>query len=1623
MNRLACAFGWLVACGSTLLYAGSGAWNVDGDGLWTNEANWAGAAVAGGFGSTAFFTNSVTSRRTVTVDQPVTVEVLRFGSPTNNNWRLIGDGPITLDGVAKPRLGSSMNQRVEIFTPLAGTNGFVQEALPGDIELSGNNAGVAGIAEVKAYTVVQTMSKSADSADAEVRNYFPTGGVIMGGARLELLGRKNGSAVTSPWVLTAGNAAVQSTNAAATANLAPGQPVTGAGVPVGAFVRQILDGSNLVLSAAADQSATSTLTFAAAGFRSAQQLQRVRVDGNQTFKVYKNGGTSFTVSVDRVYGTAAWAVKDGDGVVSIPGQREHRNAIQLHGGDLTLAPRTVSRQPAPGAAFRVDASQSGTLSVVSGGKVAEWRDADGKSLWAKMPTTVTNSWPTLLSNALNGKPVVDFGAFGTSPYMHWFTSEGQVQLTNIRAVFWVLGSQNGGGFLLGATNTAHFHRGNAPDGVFYPVKTSSRMWDHDWNTYPGGGRVETYIDGIRRDNTAALNGGYQLISCMIATNVTGGGFATDRNGFPDRRGGQRLAEVIVYERPLTEQERIETEEYLTAKWFGDTRWDADGKDPAVTELNAVGTRTLNTPDSGVTALGHLTGSGKLVKSGASTLAVADAQEYMGTLALTGGGLRLTAAAIPGAPATNAYFHVDASVTNAFVFDGNGRILSWLDWRGNGRAASVQSGFATPALVADAQNGRPVVDFGALGSQQALSWNHTNNAIKAVFLVFQSRSASAQLLGGVTNQPQDFCRGANGQLYNTDATASRAVMYGANYVNGWLVEPLVATLPSGFCVVSVVPTTDARASAFAMNRLVMAQSGGQRLAEVIVYSRALTDQERRDTEAYLMRKWLGRVAPGYGAADTPQVPSVTYAGSALNVQVDGDGAAAVGQLSGGGTVVKSGAGTLALGGGTAGFAGAVEVAEGAVSATAAGGTSPASYPIFHVDASQTNTMTFVEENGTNFITRWASLAAVSNAAVERAGYVRPFLLTNDLAGLPAVGFGPFGTGGSCLKWETGASTVRSVFMVLGSQEGGGFILGSATAAHFHRGNNGGTFMPITKDNVMFGWDVSPNVYNGAVFLDGARVASPLSQPLSGRYQLIEMLTTDVTTVDVFAGDRDTTPGRGGGQRLAEVIVYDRVLTERERLQTESYLQRKWFGAMAAGAGLGTVGVADGVGLSAELAPMVVNRLVGEGTVVKSGAETLTLVDTTGFTGTVDVTGGTLNLAVPAAPLAPPTNALFWVDASKAGTIDTDASGNVLQWRDASGNGRYATPVPGRYPTLRGSDFAGRPVVDMGPYGIAGSSGMFWSQRLSGLKSIAWVLGSQLSGGYLLGATNNGTSFHRGAPPEGGEIAVSTFSARNYMLRSAWGAIIPAAAYTNGVPVNTESTGLSGGYQLLYMVWSNNTTYADGFAFDRLMGDRFGGQRLAEFIAYDRVLNEADQQSLHAYLNQKWFGVGTAGYARPETRTGVILRDGTALTLNGSEQAVTSLSGSGAVSNGTLVVTETLSPGFGEGDDATLPVAGGLTLADGVTLEFDVRRPGHDGVTVSGTLTVAGGGTFAARLPEPAGSGLGGRVAVMTFGTLSGAAHLETWTVTGLPAAYTGGLVAEGQTVYLEIRAKGTMIIVR
>jgi hypothetical protein len=439
------------------------------------------------------------------------------------------------------------------------------------------------------------MSKSADSTNSLVENFFPTSGVIMAGARLELYGRKNASAVMSDWIMTAGSATLIASNGVAAAALAPGQSVIGTGIPANAFVKTIIDNTTMVLSAAAEQSVTSTLSFASASFDSKQLLQRVRTDTEQTFKISKNGGSSFEVEIENLHGRDDLLVQNSDGILKVAGQRNHLASIKLESGTLAVAPKSVTRQPADNPAFHVDASASSTLTRY-GNEVTEWADVSGNGWVAKAP----GAKPTLMANALNGLPVIDFGTWGSGQYMWWYLNNVQSSITTIRTSFIVIGSQNGGAHLLSDPTKDHFHRGSTIDNGYNPGQAATKVigvgWtgvNQTWSSIFNDSNLKVYIDSMPASPHDSFNGGYQLVSCSTTVDGTAGAFANDR-AFAGRQGGQRLAEVIIYNRSLTEMERIQTEEYLTAKWFPE-RWDASGADPRLSDLTSSGTRVMSTP--------------------------------------------------------------------------------------------------------------------------------------------------------------------------------------------------------------------------------------------------------------------------------------------------------------------------------------------------------------------------------------------------------------------------------------------------------------------------------------------------------------------------------------------------------------------------------------------------------------------------------------------------------------------------------------------------------------------------------------------------------------------------------------------------------------------------------------------------------------------------------------------------------------------------------------------------------------------------------------------------------------------------------------------------------------------
>jgi len=165
------------------------------------------------------------------------------------------------------------------------------------------------------------------------------------------------------------------------------------------------------------------------------------------------------------------------------------------------------------------------------------------------------------------------------------------------------------------------------------------------------------------------------------------------------------------------------------------------------------------------------------------------------------------------------------------------------------------------------------------------------------------------------------------------------------------------------------------------------------------------------------------------------------------------------------------------------------------------------------------------------------------------------------GLGAIHFGP-GSGlnpalnseALTFRADNGIRTIFSVF------KGGSFLLTDYGVIHFHRPDDTNAASPLWIRNF-----TSPNILGGTTYVNGHAVDATtdlMPTNLHGGFNLVEVLTTNSVTASGFNKDRFC---HAGDQCQAEVLIYDFSLTEAQRLQTEAYLNAKWFGVGSAPAG--------------------------------------------------------------------------------------------------------------------------------------------------------------------------------------------------------------------------------------------------------------------------------------------------------------------------------------------------------------------------------------------------------------------------------------------------------------------------
>ena len=1220
-----------------------------------------------------------------------------------------------------------------------------------------------------------------------------------------------------------------------------------------------------------------------------------------------------------------------------------------------------------------------------------------------------------------------------------FAEEGAASsnlLSKIGSMVALWGSQEGGGYLFAGGNPTSGDKENyrwvrgwdnylsdAGGTVYY------------WSTVLGGHRgtiAKTpgfYMhDGVPASvELAAMNGGWEILGLSADEAkwfATGLGLGDIRNGMHSRSGGSRIGEMIVFGETLTQDQMKRAQIFLREKWLGRgiRGWNGDAHLGSLRTMpDGKVAAQIHVPDDETLTVQSLAGGrgARVVKNGEGMLRLNGAAEYAAPVEIRGGGIEVTRKKAPASAEElpfGLYMRFDASQADSIVTSTeNG--TNFVERMNNLASGTYQKkniflstyrnthGDLRPWLIASPLGSdRPIVDFGVritgAKGRYFVFWADNGDGSRTriepnscgtlVALVCAERGG-----GHICNGP--FSRGSRwvdsyneGLVYNAtfgDAKIANTDEESRIFINGQRISK-DSGFPHRGCHVIAYQVQPGVFTALAAEQYYTDQeasaSGGVMFGEILFWNRPLDDDELMDIQAYLSKKWLGVDMPGYsgvseGAADIQEVS----ANAPSTIEVGEGNVVKIAKLTAKAKTEKTGSGTLAIGIGsdTSGLI----VREGHVIVTNAFAEvgelcQLAAGAAFHLDASLVDSMMFEEENGTNFVKSWYSPNGI--AARQTTATRQPWLAADEsslLNGKPVVDFGIYGksssvnteSGARYLEFDVSFDSVRSVFIVRGSHEGGGMLLGDSSSIGTSDWTRHGG-MEGTLDRPIIGSPTAA-VSSGEFYLDGVRANCSEALPTGG-YELIDVHPAAATHVGALA--RYKNAYMYGGQRIAELIIYQRVLSEREKVATRNYLTRKWFPERELQDLPEEETIDDTIVLSkidtgdslvCEVKDnLVVSSIVGSGRVVKSDATEFSVKDISEFAGEIEVQEGTLAVTGtrPFGEIGLVSEGrILHLDAADGICTLTNANStvSVTNWVSLAGNGWTAVPGPSywskdmHYPTCLEYELNGNAVVKMTYHGWALGEEYFLfhkdgvQSRLEGIKSAFWVIGSQEGGGFLLGGGGSDRmGWHRGGDGAGSKAADGLLNthAQNEVEEASW--------RINRTDVS-KSTGLSGGYDLVSMVMKEtavNAASADGLAFDgRILTpedyrNRTGHQRLGELILYDRVLSVEERRKVEDYLAAKWFD----GQLSPVNSATVTIAEDATLRTSG-EQYVDTLAGCGNV-DGDITVRVFRK---NEVTDGALTISGKLTLARNPVIDFS-RLSVQD---VAGKLVaIASAGEFGA-----------------------------------------------------------------
>ena len=840
------------------------------------------------------------------------------------------------------------------------------------------------------------------------------------------------------------------------------------------------------------------------------------------------------------------------------------------------------------------------------------------------------------------------------------------------------------------------------------------------STFPVGGRnlKVVFIDCSKAGNAMADES-------MI------GAFA--RHGDKTHVGGVVVAEFIGFDRKLTDAERQSVNTHLMRKWLAPEECEAsDLNNLAITDAGEV-----SVPEGEAVKVNQLTTESRIVKTGGGRL---DLRGVRGTatgsvaIDVQAGGIAFrtrveTAAAT--APAADPLYHFDVSDASSLttvtengtnfvtaIRDQHDAAVSAVSMTGSQFTLTattndppVATAPARPFLRAGQANGKTTLYLGARRDHTQIPKDGYQSA-SALYIPQADTAAAGNVFEGFVVIKGGYCiypfGSTNGKVtlcpdgwHIMSGHYSLPMRSGEWTVNGLQVTPFEyafndAGTSGQFVVLRFSATDMVPVDAIGIQDTYPHGIGGVEFGEWIVYNRRLSEQERRDTEAYLMKKWLGKSHP----LDAQAPVSVSFASGVparLETDVEMEGTIIDTASS---SLTKAGSGRLAAVLPESVSALTIEAGEYEILSVASNAMASA---LIHLDATVASTLEYDPSDATKIV-RWNDVRGVGRHCAEKdaARYAgSPTLLADAQNGLPVVDFGDTTTMGQASGDKTAYNNypnpgkalcfdekllVREGFLVLKNSSVSP-ILGGWDETSFHYD---ATHIINVNTSVNHSlsclkreaeWRVDENEidiwnYTWTAYQNAGTGYHVLSFAITNDYATA-VSKVNCAPVQNLCADRAY---QAGGKKYGEVLLFGRSLTAVERAAVRQHLVRKWNTADIGAETLRTLG-------SLALHPDATVSLGGIGSVgafSASGAGTVASDFTLSENAEIDAVcrgaGDGTQIAVSGALALPSAASLILtvdmpndpaigtsLDLFTAGSISGSPAGwQRVQLRDASGN---------------------------------------------------------------------------------------------------------------------------------------------------------------------------------------------------------------------------------------------------------------------------------------------------------------------------------------------------------------------